>query len=439
MKTLIKNIDILSMDESKTQYENGVIIIDGDHIAFLGEAKDMDLRDKDFLKEFHEVIDGRGKLAIPGLINTHTHASMVLFRGYANDLPLMDWLEEKIWPREDKLVKSDAYWLSLLAIAEMIKGGVTAFADMYMFMEETARAVLDSGVRGVLSRGLQGPDKNSKSRLDESESLWKNWQGAGGGRITVMLGPHSIYTCEPSYLKEIKGLSEKLGLGIHIHLSETRQEVEDSFKKHGKSPVGLLESLGLLDGHVLAAHCVHLSDEDLKIIKDYDVRVSHCPVSNLKLGSGIAPIGDMVDMGITVSLGTDGAASNNNLSVMKEMAFASLITKGTEENATLIPADIALEMATKMGARALNLEGITGTLSPGKKADIVLIDTDSPNYFPKGDLTTHLVYSGNSKDVDTVFVNGVKLMENRQLLTIDMDRVYDEVNKIYKRVLPDKR
>ena len=252
-----------------------------------------------------------------------------------------------------------------------------------------------------------------------------------------MVGPHAIYTCQPSFLLESKELAQELEVGIHIHLSETGKEVEDSKKKYGKSPVRHLYDLGLLDGHVLAAHCVHLSEEDMDILEEKDVKVAHCPASNLKLGSGITPIADMIKRGITVSLGTDGAASNNNLSIMKEMSLAGLISKGIKEEPTLIPAITSLQMATYNGAKALALEDSVGSLAPGKKADIILINTQQPHYYPHTDWANHLVYSGYSSDIDSVWVNGKKLMDNRELLTIDLDKVYFEVNKIYKRIMEE--
>ncbi len=430
MTTLIENIDILTMDDKETFYKKGCILIEGDKIAYVGDGLDLDGQ-----RDYDIVQDGKGMLALPGFINTHTHLSMTLFRGYANDLPLMEWLSQKIWPLEDKLSESHAYWLSLLGIAEMIRAGVTTFADMYMFMEQTALAVKDSGVRGVLARGLQGPDEKSNMRLEENRKLWEDWHGQADGRIEVMVGPHAIYTCQPSYLQECAALASDLGVGIHIHLSETRQEVENSIESYGKSPVRHLYDLGMLDGHVLAAHCVHLSPEDMDILKEKDVKVSHCPASNLKLGSGIAPIDAMLDKGITVSLGSDGAASNNNLDIMKEMSLAALVSKGVKEEPILIPAATALEMATINGAKALGLEDRIGSLSPGKKADIILMDISGPHYYPHGDWVTHLVYSGYSSDVDSVWVNGQRLMENKRLLTIDLERVYFEVDRIYKKIM----
>ncbi|HZJ83433.1 MAG TPA: amidohydrolase [Clostridia bacterium] len=433
MRTLIKNIRILTMDEKQTQYDNGCIVIEGDRISFLGYETALPEG-----MSFNIIEDGMGKLAMPGFINTHTHLGMTIFRGYANDLGLMEWLSQKIWPLEDQLMEGDLYWLSLLAIAEMIRAGITTFADMYMFMEQTAQATYDSGIRGALARGLQGPDEKSDMRLMESEELWKNWHGRGDDRIRIMLGPHAIYTCQPSYLHKCIDMANKLGVGIHIHLSETQKEVEDSIREYGKTPVKHLYDMGLFDGQVLAAHCVHLSDKDIEILKEKDVKVSHCPISNLKLGSGIAPIERMLDRGITVSLGTDGVASNNNLSIMKEMSMAALITKGVTQNPRAIPAIRALKMATNYGASALGWDKDIGSLSLGKKADIVLVDIDLPHYHPWADTETHLVYSGQSQDIHSLWVNGRRLMRGRELITVDLDRVYYEVNRIHSRIMGDE-
>lgn len=430
MNTLIKNVDIITMDQQNSKYTKGCIAIEGQKIAWVGE--EVGLPDS-----FHadEIIDGEGKLALPGFINTHTHVAMTLFRGYGNDLPLWEWLTEKIWPLEEKLEDMDAYWLSLLGIAEMLMGGVTTFSDMYMHMEYVARAVEEAGIRAVLSRGLQGWHETSHIGLKENRDLYEKWHGQADGRIRVMVGPHAVYTCEPDFLKECKKLADELGVGLHIHLSETRKEVEDCKKEYGKSPVEHLNDLGLLDGHVLAAHCVHLSPEDMDIMKQKDVKVAHCPISNLKLGSGIAPTDELLERGVCVSLGTDGVSSNNNLSMIKEMSFAALLRKGVKEDPTLIPAHTALKMATYFGAKALAWEDQIGSLEVGKQADIVLIDITKPNYQPKLDMESHLVYSAHTGDVDSVWVAGKQLVKDKRLLTIDLERVYNEVEKIQARIM----
>lgn len=419
---IIKNIHILTMDGEKRQYKNGVIAITGDTISYIGDnMPHMDAKN---------IIDGKGKIALPGLINTHTHSAMIIFRGYGNDLPLWDWLSKKMWPLEDQLTAQDAYWLSLLAMAEMIQSGTTTFSDMYMFMDKTAEATSSSGMRAVLARGLQGPDDKSNLRMEETKSLYKDWHNGANGRIRVRVAPHAIYTCSTEYLKECIKLAISLDTGMHTHVSETHKEVEDCLKANGKTPVKYLYDLGFFDLPSIAAHCVHLNDEDIDLLKEKNVQIAHCPASNLKLASGIAPIPKLVKNGINVALGTDGASSNNNLSMMKEMNLTSIIHKGITGDPTIIPAPYALEMATINGARALNWQDEIGSLEKGKKADVILVDTSAPHWQPINDIPSNMVYSSQSSDIDTVIVNGKILMEDGILKTIDLDRVYYEVNRI---------
>lgn len=430
MNILIRKSYVITMDDDDNLYPQGCIAIKGDTIAYVGDEESLPVG---FAPD--EVLDGSGMLALPGFVNAHTHSAMSLFRGYANDMPLMDWLAQKIWPLEDRLQPEDAYWLSMLSIAEMLMSGVTVFADMYMFMDQTAKAVEYSGIRAVLSRGLQGPDSRSEQRLMENRKLWEEWHGGAQGRIRVMVGPHAIYTCDAHYLRRCMELAQQLGVGLHIHLAETRTEVEEALKRHGKTPVEYLESIGFFNLPVLAAHCVHLTHHDMDILAKYDVQVAHCPVSNLKLGSGIARVSMLLERGINVGLGTDSAASNNSLSIMREMTFAALLGKGIDEDPTVIPAKQALKMATLGGAKAIGWSQEIGSLEPGKKADIVLVKYDAPHYHPAADPITHLVYSGRDADVDTVIVNGKVVMRKGQLTTIDLERVYYEVEKIKRRIM----
>jgi len=430
MKTLIKDAVILTMDQENHIYSCGCAAIEGDTIVFVGDEANLP---KDFIPD--KTIEARGKLMLPGFINAHTHAAMSLFRGHANDADLWEWLTEKIWPLEDRLGFDDTYWLTLLSIAEMIAGGVTAFADMYMFMDYTAQAVEESGVRAALSRGLMGPDAHSQERLTENRLLWERWHGKGDGRIKVMVGPHAIYTCSGDYLQECMDLAREIGVGVHIHLAETRKEVEECKAKHGKTPVEYLLDIGLFELPVLAAHCVHLTSGDMDIMAEKKVKVAHCPASNLKLGSGFAPVPMMLERGITVALGTDGAASNNNLSIMKEMMLTALVNKGLHENPVLVPAAKALKMATLYGAEALGWEQEIGSIEKGKKADLILINLDKPHYHPRSDYVSHIVYSGYTTDVDTVMVNGKVLLQDGEFLTLALERIYREVERIQKRII----
>lgn len=432
MKTLIKNIDIIAMDAQNHRYEGGVILYDDDTIEYVGVLSEIIDSGKVDLKQV-KVIDGKGMLALPGFINAHTHIAMTAFRGYADNMPLWEWLSERIWPMEDRLKPEDAYWLSLLGAAEMISAGVTTFSDMYMFTNNIAQAVSDSGMRAVLSRGMIGPNEQMWQRFRDIEEL-AEWQNRAEGRISMMIGPHSVYTCSPEFLKTCRQLAEKYETGIHIHLSETARETADCVREYGYTPVKHLYELGFFDFPVTAAHCVHVTCDDMDLMAKHNVTAVHCPSSNMKLASGFAPVDEMLERGITVSLGTDGAASNNNLSILKEMSLAALIAKGYTGNPKALPAQTAVKMATNMSAKAVMLEDKIGSLEAGKKANIQLIDISCPHYYPKEDALVHLVYSGYSGDVNTVIINGKVVMQDRMLTTIDLNQVYREVDRIIKRI-----
>ncbi|VBB07907.1 metal-dependent hydrolase [Lucifera butyrica] len=414
-KTVLKNIEWLGSDNRVHQ---GDIGIDNDVIVAAGTLDSNWQPDR--------IIDGTNKLAVPGFINTHTHAAMTLFRSYADDMQLMDWLQNKIWPAEAKLEQDDIYWGTLLAIAEMIKTGTTTFADMYFSMQEIARAVEESGIRAVLARGMAGVTPNAEQALLESETFFKEYHNSCDGRITVMLAPHAPYTCPPPYLKKVVQLAEKLGAEIHTHLSETAGEVEDCLKEYGASPIALMEEVGLLAHGVLAAHCVHVSLQDIEIMRERNVRVAHNPGSNLKLASGIAPVPQMLAAGICVGLGTDGAASNNNLDMLEETRLAALVHKANTGDPLAVPAAFALQMATANGAFALGLGDRTGKLDTGCKADITIFDIQAPHWYPRHDRLSLLTYAASAGDVHTVIVNGRILMENRRLTTLDEERIYAE-------------
>lgn len=430
-KILIKNGILLPMAKSLQDggdlYFPGSLCIENNVIRALGDVP------QDFVADV--VIDAAGKVVMPGFVNCHTHAAMTLLRSYADDLPLMHWLEKKIWPLEAKLEAEDIYWGTLLACREMIGCGTTTFADMYFFMEEAARAVADSGIRASLSRGLIGVAPTGESALEESKALIQQWHGKANGRITTMLGPHAPYTCPPDYLEKVMQLAEDLEVGIHIHVAETRQEVEDINRQYGKSPVELLDEVGLFQFPVLAAHCVHVSEADMEILREKNVKVAHNPESNMKLASGIAPVPRMLAEGITVGLGTDGAASNNNLDLLEEMRSTALLHKVSQEDPTVISAYQALEMATKYGGQALGLP--VGVLEPGKQADVILIDLRKPHLQPLHDIPAHIVYAAQASDVDTVIVDGEIVMENRQVKTVDEEQLYAEITKRAGRLVSE--
>ncbi|WP_425447129.1 amidohydrolase [Dethiothermospora halolimnae] len=427
MNILIKNAMVLPMGKEKKILENISIGIEGDIIKYIGDIP------KDFKAD--KVIDGNNRMVMPGLINSHTHIAMSLFRNYADDLPFWPWLTEKIWPLEDKLTSEDVYWGSMLSIAEMIRSGITSFADMYFFMDETAKAVKESGIRASLSRGVAGEGKDDFFKLEEMKEFYNKWHGECDGRITVMAGPHAPYTCSPDYLKEIIKMVKGTEMKIHIHLSESKKEVEDSYKAYGKSPIEHVKDIGLLDLHTLAAHCVHLSDNDIDILAEKNVNVVNNPGSNLKLGNGFARIDEMLKKGINIALGTDGSSSNNNLNMFEEMNLAALINKGLNQNSTSVPAITAIKMATENGALALGIEKETGTIEIGKKADMILIDIDKPHLYPHYNLISSMAYSAQGSDVDTVIVNGEVVMENRELKTIDEEKVMYNTEKKAKELI----
>ncbi len=419
---LIKDGYIITMDAQRRILERGSVAIEGDKITAVG---------KDVKERADTVIDARGKAVLPGLINAHTHLSMTLLRGVADDMPLMEWLETKIWPIEKNLTADDCYTGALLGCLEMIKSGTTCFADQYFYMEDVARAVEKAGLRGVLSRGIIELDdpKKRETTIREGERLVKTCHGKANGRILTMFGPHAAYTCSPECLMQVKELAKKYKVGIHVHISESQDEVDKIMKKYGKRPVEHLDSIGFLGSEVLAAHCVQLTEQEIKILHNRKVKPVHNPVSNMKIACGVAPVPEMLAAGIPVALGTDGAASNNSLDMFNEMKFAALLNKVHKLDPVAVPAQVALEMATINGAIALGLQDSIGSLEAGKKADIVLVDLQKPHLKPLHSVISHLVYSAVGSDVDTTIVDGKVLMQGRKVLTLDEDKVLMEAQE----------
>ncbi|MBE3573015.1 MAG: amidohydrolase [Moorella humiferrea] len=421
-KILIKGCTIVPI--SGPVIEEGVIAVDGDRLYYVGPANALPAG-----WQADTVIKAEDKVALPGLVNAHTHAAMALLRSYADDLPLKEWLEKKIWPREARLTREDIYWGTKLALLEMIRSGTTTFADMYFNMDAVAEAVLEAGLRGCLSQGLIGFQDEDGGRLASGVSLVKEWQGAGDGRITTMLGPHAPYTCPPEYLTKVADTAAGLGVGLHIHLAETKGEVADIQSRYGATPIALANRLGLFELPVLAAHCVHLTAEDISILAEKKVGVAHCPESNLKLASGVAPVKAMLSAGVNVAIGTDGAASNNNLDMVGEIRTCALLAKGISGDPTAVPAHQALVMATLNGARALGLDKKIGTLEAGKKADLILVKKRLPHMMPSHNVEADIVYAASGNDVDTVIVNGKILMSGGEVKTLDVEEIYAEVKK----------
>lgn len=416
-KILVKNVEIISQSSD----ERLNIAIRDQKIFYIGP---------DIPEEFKtaQILDGSNHIAAPGMVNVHTHAAMTLLRSYADDMVLMDWLQNKIWPAEANLNADDVYWGTKLAIIEMIKSGTTTFADMYFFMDKVAEAVEETGIRASLSRGMIGLAPDAMEKMRESVDLYNNWHGKANGRIKVMFGPHAPYTCPADYLKKVVVEAEKLGAEIHMHLSETASEVADCEREYGMTPIALMNGIGLFDLGTLAAHCVHVTKADIEIMAEKKVRVAHNPQSNLKLASGIAPVPEMLAKGIIVGLGTDGASSNNNLDMLEEARLAAMLHKNNMGNPLLIPASQALDLATRQGALALGFTDV-GEIKVGQKADIVLYNMNKPYWYPRHDRTSLFIYAANSSDADAVIVDGKILMEHGKLLTIDEEKVYAEANK----------
>ncbi len=428
MRTLIRNVCLIDPAQGRTIAHGYAVVRD----AWIETVAAGDCPEGD--EAFSDVVEGRGKLLIPGFVNTHGHAAMSLFRGYADDLALQQWLRDRIWPVEDRLAPDDVYFGAMLAILEMIETGTTTFTDMYFFMDRVAQAVLDSGIRAVLGRGLVGTGEAFSARLAESESLIREYDGAENGRLRMTLAPHALYTCPPDSLRKVVALAHKEDVAIQIHVSETAAEVGDALREFGASPVAVLESNGLFEARVVAAHCVHVTEDDLGILQSHAVHIAHNPGSNLKLGSGVAPLGAMLERGLTVGLGTDGAASNNKLDMYGELRLAALLHKGVQQDATLIPALAALQMATSQGARTLFYGDGLGGLTPGAPADIQLLDISGPRYAPDHNWQGHVVYASHGGDVTDVFVAGKALMRNREFLTIDRERIIHEATRRGRRL-----
>lgn len=423
-KLLIKNVELIN---DGPEYRKQYVGIQNDKIAYIGVAKPSGY-------ETARVIDGTNKLLVPGMVNAHTHAAMTLFRSYADDMQLIDWLQQMIWPAEEGLTAQDCYWGTQLAVLEMLKSGTTAFADMYFFMDETARCIEETGIRASIGRCVLStcPD-GGRSRLQEAVQLYKDWHGKADGRITVMLEPHAPYTCSKEFLQQVVATAEKLGSEIHMHLSETEQEVKDCVKQQGLTPIAYADSLGILDAGALIAHAVWATPEEITLMARKKARVAHNPQSNLKLASGIAPVAAMLKEGVTVALGTDGASSNNNLDMLEECRLAALLQKGLTRDPLAVPARTALEMATVNGARALGYDNL-GRLEVGCLADLVLYNMEEPCWHPRNDRMSLLVYAANSRDVDTVIINGRLVLEQKKPLYIDEEKVYAECEARSKRL-----
>ena len=423
---------VVTMDSSRRVLSPGAVAIDGDRIVGVGPPDEIG---RAFSSK--HVIDATGKIVLPGLINTHGHAPMVLYRGLADDLALKEWLEKYIFPAEAKTVSPEMVRVGTrLAALEMIQSGTTTFADMYYFEEEIAKATKAAGLRAVLGQTIirfPVPDaKTPEDELARTEAFIKAFKG--DPLITPAVAPHSAYTLEKHTLLASRDLAAKHGVPLLIHLAETEDEVRTSQEQSGLTPTGYLESIGFWAPRTLAAHGVWVTDEDIAILKRRGVGVAHNPESNMKLASGTAPVPKYLAAGVALGLGTDGAASNNDLDMFEAMRQASFLHKLQSRDPRAVPAVTALEMATLGGARALGMEEEIGSLSVGKRADLIVVGMRRARQTPRYDALSHLVYATHGDDVETTIVNGQVLMLERKMLTLDEEAVLREAEAFAVRV-----
>jgi 5-methylthioadenosine/S-adenosylhomocysteine deaminase len=415
------------MNEQHEIIEDGGIAVAGSRILETGPAGEMIAKypDADHLEERHGLI-------MPGLINTHTHAAMACFRGLADDLPLMQWLQEYIFPVEAKLTPDIVYHSTLLSICEMIKSGTTGFCDMYLFAADVARAADEAGMRAWVGEVLYDFPSPNYGELENgfvyTENLFKKY--SGHDLITITVDPHAVYTCSPDLLKRLGDMAADREALYVVHLSENQDEVDTCLERYGCSPVMHLEKLGLLNERVVADHCVMVTDDEIRLLADRGVKVSHCLESNMKLASGTAPVVKMLEAGITVGIGTDGSASNNDVDMFGEMNTVAKVHKVVRMDPTAMNAATTLHAATQGGAEVLGAGSITGSLEAGKKADIIVLDLNQPHLTPIYNPVSHLVYAARGSDVIHSIINGRIVMHNRTLTTLDEPAILDRMERI---------
>lgn len=414
MNTLFQNARLLLPDCSIVE---GCLGVKENRIDFVGEQP------ADFVAQ--RTIDCEGNLLLPGFVNAHTHVPMTLFRSEADDYNLQEWLFQHIFPLEDQLTEEMTYWASSLAFAEMLRAGITSFNDMYFFTDAIARAMADASVRGVISRPVVSD--GTSLRIEEAREIYKQWHGAENDRIHISMAPHAEYTCEDAELKAVAEMARELDCRIHVHVSESFSEHEECKRKHGMTPLQRLNSFGLITSKSMLAHCVHLELDDVALVTARNAHILHCPQSNLKLGSGVAPIPLYMAQKINIALGTDGAASNNNLDLLEELRLCALIHKGVTNNATAVNAKQAISMATRGGALALGLNA--GILRAGTLADIIMLDVSAPHMMPlrNENLCAHVAYSAQSSDVLLTMIDGNVLYEKGEFYTLDIERIRAQI------------
>ncbi len=428
-KLLLKGVTAITLDDQDRILHDVDIAIEERAIVAVGEAPVGFTAD--------EVIDGQEHVVLPGFFNAHTHAAMTLERGWAEDLPFDRWLNEKIWVAESALEEEDVYWGAALACCEMIRAGIVGFADHYFWMDQVARAVEEAGVKASLAWcqfGIGAEHEVGRVTLEGTLRFIRNWHGAAGGRIRCALGPHSPYMCPSEFLRQVVEAAHDLRVGIHLHVSESQEQVDNSLADYGKTPVAHLASLGVFEVPTTAAHCIVVSDEDIAILARKSVYVAHTPKTYLKLAMGMAPLPRLLAGGVGVALGTDGPASNNDLNILEVLRITGLYHKHALGQPDALPRTQLLRLATQAGARAMGFDG-SGVLAPGHPADLILLDTCAPHWFPRHDLAADVVYAAHPSDVSHVIVDGQLVMRDGALLTLDEEHIrYEAERRAFRMV-----
>lgn len=428
---LFKNIMVC---QNGKIHNDQFVRVTGKTISYVGSEEPEHIRDE-------ETVDGVNRIMLPGFVNTHSHIPMTLLRGYGEGLPLDRWLKEKMFPFEDRMTGDDMYWGTSLGLLEMIASGTVSYSDMYYHIDEISRATAEAGVKANIARGVvKNPafpswqEHIAKKEIEELQDLVRqsNWDDL----IKVEVSIHGEYTSDAKLVREVADYSRERGLPVHIHLSETESEHLASIERHGMTPAAYFESLGLFDGPVLAAHCVHVSDEDIDILKNHEVTVAHCISSNLKLGSGFAPLKKFMDRGIRVTLGTDGAASNNNLDYMQEMHLAAMVHKGLNRDSMFLSPPEILAMASRNGFLAQGRPN-SGEIREGCDADLILISTESPQMTPAYDQLSNIIYSATAEDVCFTMVNGKVLYDHGEYLTLDKEKILYHAGQSQRRIVAE--
>ncbi len=430
---LIKDADVVTLNENDDVLRRTDIAIRDGRIESLSAIP----------SGFHpdNTIEASDHVVMPGFFNAHTHAAMTFERGWADDLPFDRWLNERIWVAESALTREDVRWGAYLAAAEMIRSGTVGFGDHYFYMDEVAEVVEEAGLRATLAWCVFGTGAQTEigAGLEATVEFVQRWQGAARGRIRTVLGPHSPYVCPPDYLERVADRAAELGLGIHIHLSEFRDQLESSLAKHGVTPVKFLEQTGILDHPTIAAHCIYITPEDMDILQAKNVHVVQCPNCHMKLGMGVTPVPELLRRRVNVALGTDGPASNNDLDMLEEARLATLMQKNHHLDPAILPAEQALRLATQNGARALGFSQ-SGVVAPGRSADLIIFDFRRPHLRPRHNLLSNIAYSAKSPDIRHVIVDGKILMRDGELTTLDEERIlYEAERRAFHMVKQDMR